>query len=111
MIILKEQKFDYLFGFSRAMALSQQSVARTIKSQMLLAEDSPKSEFSILIGCLEGVLRESIQQIAYMKAEKKAKSVLDFKLMKNDLNKLLYVFDKAHSQIEDIIEKSDIIKN
>jgi hypothetical protein len=106
---MKEQNFDYLFGFSKAMALVQQNVAKAIRAQMIMAEDNLESELSILIGCLEGVLRESIQQVEYIKAEKKVKAFLDFKLMKNDLDRLLSVFNKAHDQIDDIAKKSILL--
>jgi hypothetical protein len=111
MIILKDQKFDNAFAFSKAMAVTQKTVERTIKGQILLANDGPKNELSVLIGCLEGMLRESIQQISYIKAEKKVKNKLDLELMKNDLDKLLYVLDSAHDQIDSIARKSILLKN
>jgi hypothetical protein len=108
MIILKEQKFDDLPAFSKAMALTQQAVAKVVRAQVFSVYGDPKAEFNVLMGCLVGVLRESLQQISYLKAEKRAKEPISFKLLKDDLDKLSEVFDKADYQIENIMKKSNL---
>jgi hypothetical protein len=107
-IIVKEQKFDYLPPFSKAMALTQEAVARVVRNQITTEYKDLKTEFEVLIGCLVGVLRESIHQTEVVKGTKEVRNISDFKIMKNDLNKLLDVLNTAHDQIEDIRRKSNI---
>jgi hypothetical protein len=105
MIIVKEQKFDDLPAFSKAMALTQQAVAKVARNQISPIYGNPKVEFNVLAGCLIGALRESIHQVSYIKEADKAKKVPDFEIMENAFDKLLDALNKAHDQIEDINKK------